>query len=838
MFTGFHGALDEPPVIIEGTYEVASDGSVSVTVEGTRFENAYRLTVVQATDDEVAGEVTYSSSGDVYEAEDADTSLLASKTDANTSPYYYMSQSGEFARAVDMPSGAELTYTIDIDEDGLYRLDFVYGNGQGTDRGNMATHDPVNVTQSFSLDGGEAVDEVMKSTLWQTMTGIKSIYYDLDKGEHTIKIVSGEGIGNGMVYHDFLRVTYIGEYGGGVPEYSKTFEAEQGDFNKLVGNEDSTVLTETKLEGYSGSGYITGLADRSVPEGGGVRFTVVVPESAMYDFTLGVHSEEGAKVNIYVGNTAVTLDNIVTTIDVGASQDWQNVGAVIFLEKGINVVDIDGTAELDYMRLSAGDYLDASTVFEAEDCIPSELKDSIEVLDSDGASGGKYVAGMAGSYETPDYLELIYNAPKAGTYALTVYHSNEDIAGTHGYNIKIIDKYAVFEVNGESMSPQFDVQDIPEDTRTVYYFVDCGDHDPSTVSEGDEFGILNTVTDRIYGEDETGYSWGVEILLDNEYESSSGVAGDKAVYTTYQRTLTENVKDGQRKESTFRYAHNQYEDGIDPRYVAYKFELDPGKYDVTVGFSNTWGNGSEPTLHLISDGIDEVTEEVVLGNGEQLERSVAVDLSGAELNENGRAELVVKATTDTPSVQVTYIIIREYVEPTEAEENIYVMPNGTQSIDISQNLPEDVYVGELAEDVIWIMDFRSVKNETNRYFFRNSFSDDTFDEKTIYVDLVEGENTIKIFNDNSWNVTFGGSTETPATEYLENYTPNFDKFVITPVSLNDPGELPEYSLLNQRPEADSDGVPVAAATAGIVILVAAAVILITVAARSRKKTSK
>ena len=94
----------------------------------------------------------------------------------------------------------------------------------------MATHDPVNVTQSFSLDGGEAVDEVMKSTLWQTMTGIKSIYYDLDKGEHTIKIVSGEGIGNGMVYHDFLRVTYIGEYGGGVPEYSKTFEAEQGDF--------------------------------------------------------------------------------------------------------------------------------------------------------------------------------------------------------------------------------------------------------------------------------------------------------------------------------------------------------------------------------------------------------------------------------------------------------------------------------------------------------------------------------------------------------------------------------------------------------------------------------
>ncbi len=832
MFTGFHGALDEPPTIIEGTFEV-SDGKVIVEIEGARFENAYKVTVMQAADDETAGDISYTRNSVVYEAEDAEVSLLASKTDANTSPYYYMSQSGDFARAVDMPTGAELIYTIDIDREGLYRLDFVYGNGQGTDRGNMDTHDPVNVMQSFSIDGGEASDEVMKSTLWQTMTGIKSIYAHLDSGEHTIEIVSGEGIDDGMVFHDFLRVTYISESGDSAPAYSKTFEAEEGDFNKLVGNDDSTVSTQTKIDGYSGSGYITGLADRSVPEGGGVRFTVVVPESGLYDFTLGVYSEEGAKTNIYVGNTAVTLDNIITTLDVPASQSWQEASAVIFLEKGINVVDIDGTAELDYMKVSAGDYGEASTVFEAEDCIPSDMKDNIVVLESDGASGGEYVAGMAGSYTNPDYLELTYNAPKAGRYALTVYHSNEDIAGTHGYNIKIIDKYAVFEVNGESDSPVFDVQDIPEDTRTVYYFVDCGDHNPETVSEGDEFGILNTVTDRIYGEDETGYSWGVEIISDGEYAFSSSDPNDKAVYTTYQRT-TGSIEDGQRKETTFRYAHNQYEDGIEPRYVAYKFELDPGKYDITVGFSNTWGNGSEPTIHFIADGMEETTAELVLGNGEQLEKSVPVDVSDADLNENGRVELLVKATTETPSVQVTHIIIREYVEPTEAEENIYVMPNGTQSIDISKDLPDDVYVGELTDGVIWIMDLRSVKNETNRYFFRNSFSDDTFDEKTIYVDLVEGENTIKIYNDNSWNVTFGGSTETPATEYLKNYTPNFDKFVITPISLSDPGELPEYSLLNQRPKtSDSTVIIIAAAATAVVVAAAAAVIV--VAVRKKKK---
>lgn len=839
MFTGFHGALDYPPTIIEGTYEVASDGSVTVEVDGTLFENAYKLTISRASDDDEVGDVTYTSSGDVYEAEDAQTSLLASKTDANTSPYYYMSQTGEFARAVDMPTGAVLEYTIDIEKDGLYRLDFVYGNGQGTNRGDMTSHDPVNVIQSFSFDGEEPADEVMKSTLWQTMTGIKSIYRYLDAGEHTIEITSADGIDNGMVFHDFLRVTYISETGDSEPAFTRDFEAEESDFNMLVGNTDSTVSTETKLSGYSGSGYITGLEQRSVPEGGGVRFTVIVPESGLYDIDMIVHSAEDAAdsyINLYVGNTAVTLDRIVTTVSVPASADWQTVSAIVFLEKGINVVDIDGSVDLDKMTVSEGDYSDASTTFEAEDCIPSELEDSIAVVESDGASNGEYVAGMAGSYTDPDYLEFVYNAPEAGKYALTVYHSNEDIAGTHGYNIKIIDKYAVFEVNGESDSPVFDVQPLPEDTRTVYYFVDCGDHDPTTVSEGDEFGILNTVTDQIYSEDETGYSWGVEIISDGERVESSGNSEDHAVYTTYQQTTRDNIKDGQGKETTFRYAHNQYEAGIEPRYVAYRFELDPGKYDVTMGMSNTWGNGTNPTLHFIADGIDEVTKEIEVGG--QVTETTAVDLTNAETNEKGRVELLVMATTDTPSVQVTYITIKEYVEPTERELNTYTMPDGINSIDVSGDLPDDVYVGELTDGVIWITDMRSVMNDTDRYFFRNSFSDDTFDEKTILLDLKEGENTIRIYNDNSWNVTFGGTTGTPATEYLKNYTPNFDEFVITPISLSDPGKLPEYSLLNQRPEQKPDTAVVVGIAAGAVVVVAAVVVAAVLVASKKKKGAK
>ena len=63
---------------------------------------------------------------------------------------------------------------------------------------------------------------------------------------------------------------------------------------------------------------------------------------------------------------------------------------------------------------------------------------------------------------------------------MQVFHSNEDLAGSHTYNIKIIDKYAAVEVNGESDSPKFQLLD--DGNNKTYYCVDCGDHDPSIPS--------------------------------------------------------------------------------------------------------------------------------------------------------------------------------------------------------------------------------------------------------------------------------------------------------------------------------------------------------------------
>lgn len=784
-FSGFHGAANDTPVILKGVYPVAEDGSVTVTIENALFENAYNVTLTQAseTDAAMAGLILRGSSGDVYEAEAARVSGGAAATAANSAPSYYMSGSGN--RAVNMPTGAELTYTINAPVDGKYKLEFIYGNGQGTVRNDMNKHNPVNAEQSFSLDGGAAESVTMESTLFQTMTGIKTMYYDLTAGEHTVTVKTLSTVNRDMLFHDFVRVSYAGVYGQELPLLNKVYEAELADFNKLLGNADSTVRTETSLDGYSGGGYVTGLNSRSVTAGGGIRFTVVVENSGLYNLSLRYQSTSGGSANIYVGNSAVVLNRVNATVSLNAATEWNTATASVYLQKGINVVDIDTTvgAAIDYLRVRETGNSTNSTTIEAESTIPESMKERIQTAQSSGASGGTYVTSIPGAYVDPAYLEFKYNAPAAGSYQMQVFHSNEDLAGSHAYNIKVTDKYAVFEVNGQSDSPKFEPAN---DAEGIAYFVDCGDHDPSTVSSGDTLGTHNSVTDQIYGTDsKTSYNWGV--VMETAGEESLGWQGgsmvksesDKAVYTTYQRALSNNtadLADGKAKTETFRYAHGQDGAGINPRYVSYQFELEAKAYDVTVCMGNSWGNAENPTVTLSSGDSTLASHSYTITQGSNASETLRIDLTNAAVNGNGRVDLKVKATSGNATLQMNYILISA-----ATDSQPVTLPGGYLAN--AAKIPGSVYLGKLTADVPWMIDYRNLKTVTDRYFFMNTFSDDTFREKTITLDLQAGENTIRVYNDNSWHVTYGGSQSTPATAWVKNETPNFDKFVITPMSL-------------------------------------------------------
>ena len=786
-FSGFHGAANDTPVILKGVYPVAKDGSVTVTIENALFENAYNVTLTQAseTDAQMAGLILKGSSGDVYEAENAALSGSAAATAASSNPSYYMSGSGN--RAVSMPTGAELTYTINVPVDGKYKLEFVYGNGQGTVRNDMNRHDPVNAEQSFSLDGGEAESITMESTLFQTMTGIKTKYYDLTAGAHTITVKTLSAVDIDMLFHDFVRVSYAGVYKQDLPLLNKVYEAELADFNKLLGNADSTVRTETSIDGYSGGGYVTGLNSRSVTAGGGIRFTVVVENSGLYNLSLRYQSASAGLANIYVGNSAVILDRVNATVALSAANGWTTTTASVYLQKGINVVDIDTSVDtaIDYLRVrETGDSANSTTI-EAESAIPESMQGRIQTAQSSGASGGTYVASIPGAYADPAYLEFKYNAPAAGSYQMQVFHSNEDLAGSHSYNIKVTDKYAVFEVNGQSDSPQFEPAKAVADT---IYFVDCGDHDPSTVSSGDTLGTHNSVTDQIYSEDSTGYHWG--IVMETADEENLGWSGgslhqyesDRAVYTTYQRALSNDPSDftdGKLKTETFRYAHGQDSAGINPRYVSYQFELEPKAYDVTVCMGNSWGNAKNPTVTLSTGDSTLASHSYTITQGSNASETLRIDLTGAAVKENGKVDLKVKATSGSATLQMNYILISA-----ATDSQPVTLPGGYLAD--AEKIPGSVYLGKLTADVPWMIDYRNLKTSTDRYFFMNTFSDDTFREKTITLKLQAGENTIRVYNDNSWNVTYGGTQWLPATTWVRNETPNFDKFVITPMALTQP----------------------------------------------------
>ncbi len=132
-----------------------------------------------------------------------------------------------------------------------------------------------------------------------------------------------------------------------------------------------------------------------------------------------------------------------------------------------------------------------------------------------------------------------------------------------------------------------DVTALYTSDETIAYFVDCGDYDTTTISDGDSFGVYNSVTEQLYGYDPvTGKKWG---LIDDANDQYGGSANNDGLYTAHTWCYEYNDGDGLDKTESNRYTKNQYEDGISTRYLDYAFELENGTYTVEIGFSDPWG---------------------------------------------------------------------------------------------------------------------------------------------------------------------------------------------------------------------------------------------------------
>ena len=95
-----------------------------------------------------------------------------------------------------------------------------------------------------------------------------------------------------------------------MPEYCRSFEAENADFNSFGSALRAEVGSEYK--GFTGSGYVTGLSSSQVDEGGGIRFTVDVENSGLYHLGFRYRSDSDGSIRVFSDNTNKSFDSLLT----------------------------------------------------------------------------------------------------------------------------------------------------------------------------------------------------------------------------------------------------------------------------------------------------------------------------------------------------------------------------------------------------------------------------------------------------------------------------------------------------------------------------------------------
>lgn len=431
-WTAFHGVSNEPQVIMEGTYPVEND-TVSLTFDNL-FENAaYNITITPASDS-FNGVIYKGEKRYTFEAEDA--VYVGNAYSTNEKWTYAYSGGYRLSGIQSEADGYNLAFSVD--KSGYYKMELVYSNGYGLNTENPSANATASLLATIRFDNQSEQTIPLENTLRDFMAGMYTDYVYLEKGSH-IMYVRGVESNEGYFSNDCVSFTYAG---GTIPEFDSVYEAELGDFNLLLNNSDTTVTTESTTKGFSGSGYITGLEERSVTEGGGVRFTVVVPDNSLYTIALRYASENDAEAAIYLDNTALDLDNILANVYLPASEAFATEYITAFLQKGINIIDIDANSAimLDYVRVKKAD----SSPIEVE-AESGTLSGNAEVSENAFAGGTAYVSSIEGG--TEDKLTVNVTAPEDGTYKMVIRYSVSELFGAHTYNAQIVDRYASFKIN-------------------------------------------------------------------------------------------------------------------------------------------------------------------------------------------------------------------------------------------------------------------------------------------------------------------------------------------------------------------------------------------------------
>lgn len=157
-------------------------------------------------------------------------------------------------------------------------------------------------------------------------------------------------------------------------------------------------------------------ADRSV--NGVSSFLAVAPDNGFYEMQTDVTAR-------------FTAD--------GAQGFAENGGALVFLRKGLNYIDID--AQTDICTLSPSKKNGFTVSVNADEL---ELSGSAELK---SGKRGFYVDGISSN---GGGAEFTVSVPRSGSYRMVVAYSNNLEGGVHSYNVDLIETYITVAANGRS----------------------------------------------------------------------------------------------------------------------------------------------------------------------------------------------------------------------------------------------------------------------------------------------------------------------------------------------------------------------------------------------------
>lgn len=463
-YTGHHGFADDTPVLYEGNLPIVN-GTLEIVLEDCDLLDAYFAVITPATDASILSVKDYERCfTKTYEAEEG--VLLGEAMIYNRTGGADLARSNRAEVGNILSSDDGVKYQIEVPKDGLYEVEVYYSVSAPfvnpitlqIDAGGQNRAIGKKVKNRLTVDGNEDTAQIL-----DFVSTVKTGYYNYEKvslyltaGAHDIEVrhygesqKSVPGSIRLAASQDKIDVTYVEN-----PEVTTNIQ-----FEEVI--RENTYNFNQQGSGFHGNGYVSG--------SGEFEFQTVVPEDGLYQVSLRSMTE---------GSSRITLNKRAVDYakDAKAESAIQfyplKVGEIntetsdTFVETNMNKVYLTAGANTLYLNSESTVNLD-EIIFTLDREITENKTISIEaesgVLSGEAkkennkyASVGRVVDGIGGG-TTANKLEIVFDAPEAGDYKLSVVYANNEPAPmmkkddggnyVHPYNTDLIERYAQICVN-------------------------------------------------------------------------------------------------------------------------------------------------------------------------------------------------------------------------------------------------------------------------------------------------------------------------------------------------------------------------------------------------------